>query len=420
MANSKIYLGNTNIGSLFKGASDISIYLGENKVYPLAEPIFKWKATYSDSHVESAQCGSSSEIVIDEINKTNLVSVELGDCVTSIGWMAFGDCRSLTSVTIPDSVTSIGNQAFLQCTGLTSIVIPNSVTSIGDDAFYECNGLTSITVNAITPPTLINGAFDETNNCPIYVPCESVNAYKSAEEWSNYADRIVCPPFEGKWKATYQDSHVESAQCGSSSEIAYREIEGTGLTSVEIGDCVTSIGSRAFYQYSGLTSVTIPDSVTNIAGDAFKYCSGLTSIDIPSGVTSIGSQAFEGCSGLTSIDIPSGVASIGDRTFYNCNSLTSCTIPNSVVSIGTSAFQNCSGLTSVTIPSGVTFIGNQAFVQCTGLTSITVEATTPPTLDQRAFNTGNSCPIYVPSASVNAYKTATVWSDYASRIQPIS
>ena len=262
MANSKIYLGNTNIGSLFKGASDISIYLGENKVYPLAEPSFKWKAAY-------------------------------------------------------------------------------------------------------------------------------------------------------------QDSHTESAECDSSSEIAYLEIKGTGLTSVEIGDCVTSIGGRAFYQYSGLTSVTIPNSVTNIAGDAFKYCSSLTSIDIPSGVTSIGADAFEGCSGLTSIDIPSGVTSISDRTFYGCNSLTSCTIPNSVTTIGSGAFQDCKSLTSIVIPSGVTSIGYQAFVQCVNLTSITCLATTPPTLNYRVFNTGNNCPIYVPSASVNAYKTATVWSGYASRIQAI-
>ena len=220
-----------------------------------------------------------------------------------------------------------------------------------------------------------------------------------------------------KWKATYSDSHTESAECDSTSDIGYLEIKGTGLTSVEIGDCVTSIGSRAFYQYSGLTSVTISDNVTNIAGDAFKYCSGLTSIDIPSGVTSIGADAFEGCSGLTSIDIPSGVTSISDRTFYDCKSLTSCTIPNNVTTIGTSAFQNCSGLTSVTIPSGVTSIGYQAFVQCKSLTSITCLATTPPTLNYRVFNTGNSCPIYVPSASLTAYQTA--WSDYASRIQAI-
>ena len=234
MGNSKIYLGNTNIGSLFKGASDISIYLGENKVYPLGEPVFKWKATYSDSHTESAQCGSSSEIVNGEINPDNLVSVEIGDCaasignsvfsfcesltsctigsgVTSIGSSAFFDCRGLTSITIPDSVTSIGDNAFSDCrsltsctigsgvtsigdsafnmcTSLTSIDIPSGVTSICDYAFQSCNSLTSITVNATTPPTLGEYAIDDTNNCPIYVPSASLTAYQTA--WPDYASRI--------------------------------------------------------------------------------------------------------------------------------------------------------------------------------------------------------------------------------------
>ena len=171
----------------------------------------KWKATYQDGHVESAQCGSSSEIVQNEINLSNLVSVEIGDCVTSIGDLAFDGCRSLSSITIPnsittigsgglsftglidvvlpDSVTSIGNTAFYNCTSLTSITIPNSVNSIDYGAFYNCTSLTSVTVQATTPPALSDATtFDNTNNCPIYVPSQSVEAYKAA--WSQYASRI--------------------------------------------------------------------------------------------------------------------------------------------------------------------------------------------------------------------------------------
>jgi hypothetical protein len=87
-------------------------------------------------------------------------------------------------------VTSIENTAFKNCPRLTSITIPNSVTNIGDNAFYYCEGLTSITVNATTPPTLGSDAFGYTNDCPIYVPSESVETYKSAEGWSEYASRI--------------------------------------------------------------------------------------------------------------------------------------------------------------------------------------------------------------------------------------
>lgn len=159
---------------------------------PPTPPVFqgKWKATYSDSHTESAQCGSSSEIRQFEINTSNLVSVEIGDyCVTSIGNRAFNWCLSLTSVTIGDGVTSIGEGAFETCKSLTSVTIPSGVTIIYNCAFFQCTRLTSITVNAVTPPSLIgNLVFETTNNCPIYVPSGSVNAYKSA--WSQYASRI--------------------------------------------------------------------------------------------------------------------------------------------------------------------------------------------------------------------------------------
>ncbi|MDE6021577.1 MAG: leucine-rich repeat protein, partial [Ruminococcus sp.] len=70
-----------------------------------------------------------------------------GYTVTSIRYLAFMKCTSLTSVTIPDSVTSIGNSAFRGCTSLTSITIPNSVTSIGDGAFYGCTSLANITIS---------------------------------------------------------------------------------------------------------------------------------------------------------------------------------------------------------------------------------------------------------------------------------
>jgi hypothetical protein len=227
------------------------------------------------------------------------------------------------------------------------------------------------------------------------------------------------PAFEGKWKATYSDSHVESAECDSSSEISYGEINGTNLVSVEIGDCVTTIDYGVFQGCTGLTSCTIGSGVTSIGDAAFYYCDNLTSITIPNGVTSISYRAFQGCSGLTSIVIPNSVTSIGIMAFSECGSLTSINIPSGVTSIGDNAFEECRSLTSVTISDSVTSIGSQAFFYCTSLTSVTVEATTPPTLGSNVFrNTSSNLVIYVPSQSLEAYKNA--WAEYASRIQPIS
>lgn len=211
------------------------------------------------------------------------------------------------------------------------------------------------------------------------------------------------------------------------------ELEGSGeltqsmisnykstLVSAEIKTLCTSIGSGAFYQCSSLTSVSIGDNVTSIGNQAFEFCSSLTSIDIPNSVTSIGTSAFASCSGLTSVTIPNGVTSISSGTFSACRGLTSVTIPNSVTSISASAFSDCRSLTNITIPNSVTSIGIFVFQSCTSLTSVTVNATTPPTLDSSVFyNTNKNLVIYVPSESVDAYKAASGWSDYASRIRAI-
>ena len=151
-----------------------------------------------------------------------------------------------------------------------------------------------------------------------------------------------------------------------------------------------------------------------------QYKDTLVSAEIGELCTSIGSGAFSECKGLTSVTIPNSVTSIGFRAFHECYGLTSVTIPNSVTSIGDGAFIYCSDLTLVTIGNSVTSIGSSAFSYCERLRSIVIEATTPPNLSYNAFNYTNNCPIYVPSESVETYKTASGWSYYTSRIQPIT
>jgi formylglycine-generating enzyme required for sulfatase activity len=190
--------------------------------------------------------------------------------------------------------------------------------------------------------------------------------------------------------------------------IAFRDC--TGLTSVAIGNSVTSIGGVAFYDCSGLTEVAIPDSVTSIDDSTFRGCTRLTSVTLPNNVnfTSIGNAAFYWCTSLTDVTIPDSVTSIGDRAFYWCTGLTEVTIGNSVTAIGDYAFHNCSSLTSVTIPDSVTSIGDYAFQSC-GLITATFKKTIPPTISSSMFSSCNLLEaIYVPTDTVNAYKTALV------------
>lgn len=120
---------------------------------------------------------------------SGLTSVIIPNSVTSIGSGAFKYCSGLTSVTIPNSVTSIGGDAFSRCSGLTSVTIGTSVASISKRAFYDCKGLTEITCKAVTPPTIISSSFSNVNtSIPVYVPAESVDAYKSASYWSKFTN----------------------------------------------------------------------------------------------------------------------------------------------------------------------------------------------------------------------------------------
>ena len=183
------------------------------------------------------------------------------------------------------------------------------------------------------------------------------------------------------------------------------------------------------------TKTAIRTAINNKGGSvgaSDTFASYATAIDnLPSGggnklLTSIDVSDFSGttfnevATYITDVTIPSGVTSIGTYAFKSCSSLTSIGIPNSVTSIGQYAFYDCHSLVSITIPSGATTIGDHAFNGCRGLTSLIVNATTPPTLSNaNAFNNTNNCPIYVPSESVAAYKAATNWSTYESRIYPI-
>lgn len=191
------------------------------------------------------------------------------------------------------------------------------------------------------------------------------------------------------------------------------------LTSVSLENGLTKIGGSMFYGCSGLTLVSIPSSVTLIDVQAFSHCTSLANISLGTGLATIGAWAFGLCSSLTNITIPNSVTSIGDGAFYECG-LTSINLPDNVAIIGNEAIDYCHSLRTATIGSGVTSMGKYVFYHCENLTGVTIKATTPPTLGYRAFDYTNDCPIYVPAASVDAYKTATNWSSYASRIQAIS
>ena len=156
-------------------------------------------------------------------------------------------------------------------------------------------------------------------------------------------------------------------------------------------------------------------NVTVINKKAFEGIS-LTNIVLPNNLKTIGDEAFYQ-NNLTTVNIPNGVTSIGNSAF-NSNQLTNVTIPNSVTAIGELAFYS-NQLTDITIPNSVTTIGRRAFYYNDNLSIITIHATTPPNISEPFGNSNSISKIHVPQNSVNTYKTAQGWSQYADKIFPI-
>lgn len=177
------------------------------------------------------------------------------------------------------------------------------------------------------------------------------------------------------------------------------------------------VGGKLYCNGKLLQEVILPNSLSQIKNYTFTLCDHITSVVMSESITTIGKEAFNKCSSLSSINISNNVTVIEGNTFSGCSSLTNITLPDSVTSIGERAFETCSSLSSINIPDSVVSIGSYAFRGCVKLTSVYCKPTTPPAGKTSMFDLNASGrKIYVPTASVDAYKSAQYWSNYADYI----
>ena len=208
--------------------------------------------TFKGSTYDEVEDEYTGNIVIPE--KITFIGEEY--TVTSIAANAFSGCTGLTSITIPNSVTSIGDYAFASCSSLASVTIPNSVTKINDSSFDNCTALKNMHIEDAS--TALSLGYD---NNPSSATGKGQGLFYDSPLVTLYIGRDL--------------SYPASNNAGYSPFMNKRE-----LTSLTIGDKVTSIGENAFAGCSGLTNVTIGASVTTIGLSAFSGCFKLTHIKI--------------------------------------------------------------------------------------------------------------------------------------------
>lgn len=175
-----------------------------------------------------------------------------------------------------------------------------------------------------------------------------------------------------------------------------------------------------FGDCTNLKSITFPDQLTKIFYNCCRGCTSLVSVHLPQNLDYMGGCAFWGCTSLTTVELPSGLRQMDDDVFRECK-LKSIILPDSFEEMGGQCFRE-NLLTEITFPPKTKYIANMAFVNCRDLAKVVFKSTIPPVLGGGSIfnNCSPNLRVYVPDASLNAYKTAGYYKDMASKIYPIS
>ena len=431
-----------------------------------------------------------TEIGSEAFRSTSISSVDLPAGLTTIGEGAFIWCYLVKSITVdnkntvydsregcnaiietatnkllvgcmnsvvPASITAIGDYAFYGSQRMTSITLPKSITSIGDAAFAECYSMAVITCEATEVPALGKYAFAYVSS-PVYVPAESVEAYKAAAQWEDMDIRAIVPGSFRRIKIgdLYYDLYPDKT--AHVVPDTYSLINYLDLTNADIPATVThegeiysviAIDDYTFAFSEDIKSITFGENIETVGDAILLSCNGLTTVvwnakncadfdEFASPFLRVkdGVDDYDLTENITSFTFGEGIEHIPANLcsyFINIGELT---IPESVTSIGEYAFWGAAGLGEVVMPAGVTVIEKGVFrgsdikaitlhegvkeikdeaFGWSGLASYVVcKAEEPPTMGEDVFYhvDCSKIPLYVPFVSLEAYQTAEQWKEF--------
>lgn len=341
------------------------------KVYPYLSSLFEVggikyvPVSPSERTCEAIDCAYDITSSVVRIGRTvNYQGVEM--TVEDIRPYVCYDNDHMKALHFDGYVGDIGDYAFYDCDNLAGIIIPNTVDILGASCFEGCTALAqAILGDSITG--ILGSCFRDCSALPeITIPAAvkriGNNVFEGCTSLANVtiADRDSVLTL-GYNKAYYssEDNEPMFADCP--------------LNAVYIGGNISystdaSDGYSPFYRNTSLESVTITDKETEISENEFYGCTNLKNVTLGDGIETIGSYAFSGC------------AALEDFTFG----------------------------------SSLDSIGEEAFSDCTAMTRLVSRTAIPPVCGPQALDDINkwTCKLYVPDASIDAYKAADQWKEF--------
>lgn len=316
----------------------------------------------------------------------NLKSVTMPATIKTISSAAFSECTAITTVTLPDQLEKIDNYAFNSCARLAEIKWGSSLTTVANGVFMYCWSLTDVAL----PEGLTTIGQNMFQNCynlkTVSIPASVTEIKQSPfRDCSHIVSITVAdanPNFSSADGILYNKDKTELIQYNG----------GRNATSFTIPEGVKTLGYYSFAADSTLTDVTIASTVETIYNTAFYKSPNLANVSIGKSVKLIGKQAFMGTA-LKSVNVPDAVTEIQDQAFSTCNDLE-----------------------TVTLGSGVATLGNKAFEKTPAVKRVIVNAAVPPACNTVLFDdaTYTTASLYVPAASLDAYKAAAPWSSFTN------
>ena len=377
--------------------------------------VMKYKMTYLTSlnlkevvivngksgYLDNSVYNSNSDYCIPDNafeKKESLISIILPDKLKSIGWKAFGDCKSLSgNISFPEGLETIAGGAFINCVNLSSISLPSTLITLGresgmayyDGAFGHCTGLC----------------------CELVIP--------------EKMETIGIGTFYGDSGMYGQIRLPESLHFLG--EAAFRGCNGL-KGSLKIPDGISRVPDECFWGCGFDGTLTLHDGITSIGSKAFSDCDFCGELSLPSGLEVISEECFGSCKFSGRLVLPDGVRIIGKKAFCWNSRLTGILeIPGNVISLGAGAFANCQGIEGVVIPESLETIKSEfgvsgAFEDCFGINRIVCKGVTPPVISDDFNVTGGhsvfrgvskeNFTVEVPEAAVPNYRTSSGWKEF--------